>query len=96
MLLSVTASIFVVFNSYLYCRLLTNIRKKAFVSFGTVLLIVSCVIGSNFNWKHTMTFDIVFIVTYVCILCGLVIVFGYIQNNISEELIAETKLHFNQ
>ena len=77
-LLSVTASIFVVISTYLFCRLLTDLRTKAIVSFSTILIVVCCIIGSNFNWKYTRTFDIVFIVAYVIILSSMVLVFGMI------------------
>ena len=71
-------------------------KTKAIVSFSTVFLILSCVITSNYDWNYTRTFDIVFIVSYMVILSSLIIVFGKIQSNIMEELVAETKLHLNQ
>jgi hypothetical protein len=96
LILTVTAAIFVVINTYLFCRLLYDMKTKAIVSFSTVFLILSCVITSNYDWNYTRTFDIVFIASYMVILSSLIIVFGKIQSNIMEELVAETKLHLNQ
>jgi hypothetical protein len=87
--LSAMSSIFVVFNSYLYCRLVESMRLKVLVSFGTMFLLLASLFGSNYHWQYARIFDVIFLFIYSSIGFTLVLIFGYIQTNISKELVKE-------
>ena len=77
-LMTSTASIFVTFNSYLFCRLFDNMWLKAIVSVCTMVIIQISIFMSNYNWGFYRSFDILFLGMYIVIGNSLVFVFGYI------------------
>lgn len=77
-MLSVISSIFVIFNSYLYCRIVSSYRDQVIVAFGTMTCLLISLVYSNFNWKYTRSFDIIFLIAYATAGIALVLIFGYI------------------
>ena len=77
-LMTSTASIFVMFNSYLFCRLFDSMRLKGVVSVSTMITIQLSIFLSNYNWGFYRNFDLLFLGMYIVIGNSLVFVFGYI------------------
>ena len=77
-LLTTMTSIFVLFNNYLYIRLVDSYRDHIIVSFGTMVCLIVSIIYSNYNWKYARFFDMIFLIIYSAIGLLLVMVFGYI------------------
>ena len=90
------ASIFTIFNSYLYVRLSETLRDHIIVSFGTMGCLLISIIYSNYNWKYARDFDVLTIIIYCCVGVLLVLIFGYIQTNVNTEASEEARLHTRQ
>lgn len=95
-LLTSMSSIFVMFNTYLYCRLISSYFDQVLLSFGTMGCLVLSIVYSNYNWKYARGFDVMFLIFYSCMGIVLVFVFGYIQTNVNSEGQEETRLHYRQ
>ena len=89
-------SIFVMFNTYLYCRIISSYFDQVLLSFGTMGCLVLSIVYSNYNWAYARGFDVMFLIFYSCIGMVLVFIFGYIQTNVNNEGQEETRLHYRQ